>query len=475
MESRSKVFRSGFAEIWQREMGLSSSLKFTRRINSSEAILKQIDLYGKLNGHKGCVNSVCFNSTGDFLASGSDDMEVMFWNWTTKTKMFSYLSGHSNNIFQVTIMPFTDDRMVVTSAADGQVRLGEVLESGMVNTKKLGQHHGGVHNLAVEPGSPHIFFSCGEDAFVQHFDLRSHSSAKLFWCSRLTKNKRPRGSVGLHAIVIDPRNPNYFAVGGYDGYVRVYDIRSCQHDASSSADRPVNTFCPHHLIGSENVHITGLAYSKTSELLASYSDELVYLFQKNMGLGPNPYDILPEDLQKLDKPQLYSGHRNSRTVKGVNFFGSNDEFVMSGSDCGHIFIWRKKGGEIMRLMVGDRDVVNCLESHPSLPVIASSGIEKNVKLWAPLAKGCIPLPTNVQEIMAANRQDREDYSQTTLTPDVIMHVLRLHSRAYIERTYAGVDFESDEDETLTHDVGVPGVDASSEEGFTDDPRECNIS
>lgn len=83
--------------------------------------MKQIDLYGKLNGHEGCVNTIQFNSAGVLLVSGSDDQEVKIWNWATKTLELSYPSGHFNNIFQVKIMPFTNDRKIVTSAADGQV------------------------------------------------------------------------------------------------------------------------------------------------------------------------------------------------------------------------------------------------------------------------------------------------------------------------------------------------------------------
>lgn len=49
-----------------------------------------------------------------------------------------------------------------------QVRLGQVMEGGKVDTKKLGRHRGRVYKIAVEPGSPHIFYSCGEDGFVQH-------------------------------------------------------------------------------------------------------------------------------------------------------------------------------------------------------------------------------------------------------------------------------------------------------------------
>ena len=85
--------------------------------------MKRITLYGKLNGHKECVNTVEFNSTGDVLVSGSDDKHVIFWDWAAKSKTFSYSSGHLDNIFQARIMPFTDDRKVVTSSCDGQVSL----------------------------------------------------------------------------------------------------------------------------------------------------------------------------------------------------------------------------------------------------------------------------------------------------------------------------------------------------------------
>lgn len=54
--------------------------------------MKQIDLYGKLNGHEGCVNTIQFNSAGDHLVSGSDDQEVKIWNWATKTLELSYPS-----------------------------------------------------------------------------------------------------------------------------------------------------------------------------------------------------------------------------------------------------------------------------------------------------------------------------------------------------------------------------------------------
>lgn len=50
---------------------------------------------------------------------------------------------------------------------------------------------------------------------------------------------------------------------------------------------------------------------------------------------------------------FYCGHRNSETFKGVSFFGPHSEFVVSGSDCGNIFIWDKKTESIVQWMMGD--------------------------------------------------------------------------------------------------------------------------
>ena len=71
---------------------------------------------------------------------------------------------------------------------------------------------------------------------------------------------------------------------------------------------------------------------------------------------------------------LSAGHRNVQTVKGISFLGPSDEFVVSGSDDGHIYIWSKQDGKLQQWLKGDDSVVNCLEPHPHLPcTLATSG------------------------------------------------------------------------------------------------------
>ena len=44
-------------------------------------------------------------------------------------------------------------------------------------------------------------------------------------------------------------------------------------------------------------------------------------------------------------------------VKGVNFFGLRSEYVVSGSDCGHVFLWDTDRQDIVQCMEGDMEGV----------------------------------------------------------------------------------------------------------------------
>lgn len=85
----------------------------------------------------------------------------------------------------------------------------------------------------------------------------------------------------------------------------------------------------------------------------------------------------------------------------------------------------------------------------------------------------------IDQIMKSNRQGREDHSRVTLTPDVIMHVLRLQRRqasAFTERRYSAADIDSDEEnEWEAYNLEVLDDNASFEEDSTEYASECYIS
>ncbi|KAG8526759.1 uncharacterized protein KY384_008188 [Bacidia gigantensis] len=82
----------------------------------------------------------------------------------------------------------------------------------------------------------------------------------------------------------------------------------------------------------------------------------------------------------------YRGHCNVKTVKDANFFGLQDEYVVSGSDGGHLFIWDKKTSELLNILEGDGEVVNVIQGHPHEPLLAVSGIDHTIKIFSPDAR-----------------------------------------------------------------------------------------
>lgn len=380
------------AGLWEREVGGLPPRHFANAVMASKDFVQSLSIQKRLRKHRGCVNTISFNSDGRFLLSGADDRNVVLWNWVEAAPTFSFHSGHSNNVLHAQFMPFSDDRSVVTCAADGEVRHSQIREGGCATTDKLVELDFAVHRLAVEPGSPYTFYCCCEDSSVWLFDLRGKDAVELFRCR--TADHFTADDIELFAIAIDPRKPCCFAVAGSDEYVRIYDTRKIGLDGNSNSGLATEHFCPPHLIGENKDGITGLAYSQTSELLASYSHDNIYLFSREHGLHFNNIEVderllmdetgpLPFCRDKLPIPKAFKGHTNQHTIKGVNFLGPNCDYVTSGSDCGRIFIWRKKDGELIRVMNGDRHIVNCVEQHPSGIVVASSGIDNDIKIWEP--------------------------------------------------------------------------------------------
>ena len=70
----------------------------------------------------------------------------------------------------------------------------------------------------------------------------------------------------------------------------------------------------------------------------------------------------------------------------VNFAGPNDEFVVSGSDEGYFFLWKRESGALHGIYEGDGSVVNVIEAHPTLPLLAVSGIDHEPKVSLPLVR-----------------------------------------------------------------------------------------
>uniref|UniRef100_A0A8C6U9L9 Ddb1 and cul4 associated factor 6 n=1 Tax=Neogobius melanostomus TaxID=47308 RepID=A0A8C6U9L9_9GOBI len=126
-----------------------------------------------------------------------------------------------------------------------------------------------------------------------------------------------------------------------------------------------------------------------------------------------------QNIRRPSVKMVYKGHRNSRTmIKEACFWGNN--FVLSGSDCGHIFIWDRHTAEHLMLLEADNHVVNCLQPHPYDPILASSGIDYDIKIWSPLEGSPNFNRVLANEVITRNELMLEETRNTITVPASFM-------------------------------------------------------
>ncbi|XP_005080123.1 DDB1- and CUL4-associated factor 8 [Mesocricetus auratus] len=409
-----------------RDRQLGSSARFVYEACGARLFVQRFLLQRVFEGHDGCVNTVHFNERGTLLASGSDDLKVIVWDWLHQKPVLNFRSGHKNNILHAKFLPNCNDAVLAMCGRDGQVRIAQLFAApGTQMTKRLVKHKGGSHRLALEPDSPFRFLTSGEDGVVFNIDLRQPQPA-----SKLLVTKDADKKVGLYSIFVNPSNFYQFTVGGQDQFVRIYDQRKIDENVNNGV---LKKFCPHHLVGYDYpAYITSVMYSfDGTEILASYNDEDIYIFNSS-------------DSEGAEYAKRYKGHRNNATVKGVNFYGPRSEFVMSGSDCGHIFFWEKSSCQIVQFLEADEGgTINCIDPHPYLPVLASSGLDHEVKIWAPTAESSTNL-TGLKNVIKINKMKRDNFSlhHTSLFDNHMLWFLMSHlTHTNYQRNWRGIRFE----------------------------------
>ncbi|CAG05828.1 unnamed protein product, partial [Tetraodon nigroviridis] len=272
-----------------------------------QEFVQKLKLEATLNVHDGCVNTICWNDTGEYILSGSDDTFLVISNPYNKKvgrrKQSAHLllppdgshvvcgrlsqvkqsirSGHRTNIFSAKFMPNTNGKEIVSCSGDGIIFYTHTEKSPEYNRQcQFTCHYGTAYEIMTVPNDPYTFLSCGEDGTVRWFDLRTKTSCTKEDCKDdiLINCRRAATSISISPLV-----PYYLAVGCSDSSVRIYDRRMLGTRATGNYMGRGTTgmcvrFVPTHL-SNKSCRVTSLCYSEDSqEVLVSYSSDYIYLF-----------------------------------------------------------------------------------------------------------------------------------------------------------------------------------------------------
>lgn len=231
--------------------------------------------------HDGCVNTICWNDTGEYILSGSDDTKLVISNPYSRKVLTTIRSGHRANIFSAKFLPCTNDKQIVSCSGDGVIFYTNVEQDAETNRQcQFTCHYGTTYEIMTVPNDPYTFLSCGEDGTVRWFDTRIKTSCTKEDCKDdiLINCRRAATSVA-----ICPPIPYYLAVGCSDSSVRIYDrrmlgTRATGNYAGRGTTGMVARFIPSHL-NNKSCRVTSLCYSEDGqEILVSYSSDYIYLF-----------------------------------------------------------------------------------------------------------------------------------------------------------------------------------------------------
>lgn len=82
-------------------------------------LVQRLGLVKKLPIHQGCVNTLCWNETGEYILSGSDDQHLIITNGHNYKIMENYTTSHHANIFSAKFLPGSSDRQIISCSGDG--------------------------------------------------------------------------------------------------------------------------------------------------------------------------------------------------------------------------------------------------------------------------------------------------------------------------------------------------------------------
>ncbi|XP_071440357.1 DDB1- and CUL4-associated factor 6-like isoform X2 [Hetaerina americana] len=271
-----------FRDIYEQPYNDSIRLKLYNSSKGSCDLMQRMCLMKKLPVHNGCVNTISWNRTGEYILSGSDDQHIVLTNAYSYRVLTDHKTSHRANIFSAKFLPNTGDHHVISCSGDGIILFTDLTRQVETYYNQFNCHSGTTYEVMTIPGDSHSFLSCGEDGTVRWFDLRMKDRCSKPNCKEDVMISCKRA---VTALSVNPVAPYQLAIGCSDSTVRMFDRRMLGTRASGSSVSEVSAsfgpFCSFSVpeFNGRSYRITSLSFSPDGEeVLVSYSSDYLYLF-----------------------------------------------------------------------------------------------------------------------------------------------------------------------------------------------------
>lgn len=299
------------------------------------------ETYQILTDHKNEVWFVQFSNNGQYLASSSSDCSAILWEVMDdgELRLKHTLQSHQNPVSFVAWSP--DDTMLLTCGNAEVLKMWDVETGTCKHT--FGDHGFIVSSCAWFPDSKRLVCgSCDPEKGIYMWDTDGNE-IKAWRGTRMPK---------VLDLAVTPDGESLITI------------------FSEKEIRVLNLVTNDERVISEEHAITSLSVSGDSKFL------LVNLNSQEIHM----WDIAGT----WAKPLKYKGHMQNKYVIRSCFGGFNSNFIASGSEDSHVYIWNRRSSDPLEILVGHSMTVNCVSWNPKRPnLLASASDDQTIRIWGP--------------------------------------------------------------------------------------------
>eukprot|EP00029_Vermamoeba_vermiformis_P006024 TRINITY_DN2253_c0_g1_i1.p1 TRINITY_DN2253_c0_g1~~TRINITY_DN2253_c0_g1_i1.p1 ORF type:complete len:649 (+),score=104.79 TRINITY_DN2253_c0_g1_i1:386-2332(+) len=134
----------------------------------------------------------------------------------------------------------------------------------------------------------------------------------------------------------------------------------------------------------------------------------------------------------------FIGHKNMVTMKNAEFLGPHQEFIISGSDDGKIFIWSAATGKIVNVLdSGDNEMTRVCPRPHDLMIASTELFNKKVRLWRAVGDNTNVNMNEIEQLAKKNMEQVESANRAeSRLPELVATFTNLFAEHQVQAEQA---------------------------------------